>query len=701
MSDNKKESIFRITDIEYTNSQIDDKIIGIFRFESSGSLKHGPTLIVLAEIDGVGYVYDQLIDVVNNEAEHSRNLLTGVEQEPVARFEKIIQNINKAVAAFLKEESSPLNWSRMNMFILELSEGHLCLAGIGRLMNMFLQKQPDDSYKTFDLFGSLDQRVDVDEEKIFSNIICGDFRVGDLLVAGSKNFERLRNDLRMRERLTTLPPVTAALEIKQDLEQRGIPDDFVATVVACREADGPKPALRDEEESKEKSTASIEQLRKTESETLRHLAPSITRKEGKANLKEPRAPHMGRFGFVKRIVDPVIGLVKRERVKDVASMVHLRGMHDGFGSFLTKRRKSLIIGGIILILSVLVIGSVIKHQRTLAAERAAWNMSYDEVKASIEQAEGEAEYSEDKARRTIANVMITIQNLDASTQEREEAIQTLRAQVAEIRTGLQRLVEVNNPEQAYALADGISDGALLSPIIFDGNLVVADRANEEIIAIDLDSGDETHVNLPSGNAAVKGLAAGRTSVIIILENGDLLAADLDSESVGALSLGLADGEHVTDALTYANRLYVLDAGSEQIWRHNSVSGGFGSGGKYLQATSADLSNAASLAIDANVYVLKSDGTVVRYFGGGQDGFSLSPIDPPLTSGNQIWADADNNYIVVADKAEKRVIVFTKEGKLVGQYVSDTFKGPTDVVADPATDKLYVIDGNRVFELLLP
>lgn len=78
----KKATMYRIADIEYSNSQFDERIIGIFRFESSGPLKRGPTLLVLAEIDGVGYVYDQLIDVVNNEAEHSRNLTANVEQDP-------------------------------------------------------------------------------------------------------------------------------------------------------------------------------------------------------------------------------------------------------------------------------------------------------------------------------------------------------------------------------------------------------------------------------------------------------------------------------------------------------------------------------------------------------------------------------------------------------------------------------------------
>lgn len=696
----RQETVFRITDLEYTNSQIDDKIIGVFRFEPSGVNKKGPTLIVLAEVEGVGYVYDQLIDIVNNEAEHSRTLLSHLDHEPVTRFEKVVQNINRAVSSFLETESSPINWSRINLFVLELSEGHMCLAGIGRLMNMFLQKQEDGSYKTYDLFGSLDQRVDVDPTKCFSNIICGDFHAGDLLMAGSRNFERLRNDLRLKERLATLPPVSAIHEIKQDLEKRGIPDDFVATVIACREAEVPKSSQPIAEEPKEKSTASLERLRRTEEETLRHLAPSLTRKEGKTDLKEPRAPRIGAFSFIGRIT----GLIRRgfrtERVRDVASMVHLRGMHAGFGSFLTRKRKTLIIGAVAIVLGSLVIGSLVKHQRNAAAERAAWNSSYDTIKAEINEVEYQRLVDESKARKTLAQALSKLETLDATTEERKAAIQELQNAAQASRTKLQRLQTIDHPEAVYTLPSEIANGALLSPIIFKGKLVFADRANEKLVTINLETKEKKEFALPSGKGSVEHVAGGKTSVIVIFEGNRAFAINPDDGTSSELSLELAEGETITDVTSYAGRLYVLDASSEQIWKHQSISGGFGGGSKYLQASSQSLNDATSLAIDSNVYALKSNGIVVRYFNGGQDGFALSTIDPALEHGDQIWADADNDYIAIADRDGKRIILATKEGRLVAQMVSPDFKGPTDLVGDPVTKKLYVVDGNAVYELSL-
>ena len=192
-------------------------------------------------------------------------------------------------------------------------------------------------------------------------------------MAGSKNFERLRNELRLKERLTTLPPVTAALEIKQDLDARGVPDDFVATVVTLREIDIPKPmADADIEPLKERSTASIEKLRRTEAETLRHLAPSIGHGKEPRALREPNAPRIGAMNIIHRGIEFITRFFRRgERVHDVANMTSLRGMHAGFGSWLTKRKKVFIIAVVCFAVGGIGMTMVIKHQRNVAAEQVA------------------------------------------------------------------------------------------------------------------------------------------------------------------------------------------------------------------------------------------------------------------------------------------------------------------------------------------
>ncbi len=691
------EYAFRLADIEVEQSQLDDKIVGVFRFESNGQSKKGPILLVLAEVNGTGYVYDQLIDVVNNEAEQSRTLSIGVDADPVTRFEKIVQNVNNAVTKFVEQEPTPINWTRVNMYLVELSNGHVCLTGVGRLMNMFLQKQPDGSYKTFDLFGSLEQKPDVDPKKLFASIICGDMKNGDTLLMGSQNLERLRNELRMKERLTTLPPVTAALEITQDLERQAIPDDFVATIAACLPAESVRTAIA--EPTHNKSTASIQKLRSTEAEATRQLGPVIGPR-GKTSDTEKGEPLVPIIGGTLGLLSRLRRLVTREKARDVAALASLRGMNAGFGTFLTKKRKSLFIAIAILVVVIFVAGSLIKFQRNAAAERAAWNATFDQAKGLIERADGESVYSEDKARKSLADADDILAGLDNRTKERAAALETLRATSNGLREKLRRIVDVAQPTQLYALPNDASSDALTSPILFKGRLVMLDRSGRALVSLDPATKDVKRVDLPESVGTVTSIAPGRESVIIASDNGSAFATNLDNGTTAPLTIGDGDAEAMTDITTYANRLYRLDAAKSQIWRYPSTTGGFGAEQAYLQAANTNLSDAASIAIDSNIYVLKSNGQVARFLSGGQDGFALSPIDPPLSHGNDIWADADGQYVAIADKDGKRIVLFTKEGRLVAQYTSSAFKGPTGIALNEKDKKLYVTDGNQAYELTL-
>lgn len=344
---------------------------------------------------------------------------------------------------------------------------------------------------------------------------------------------------------------------------------------------------------------------------------------------------------------------------------------------------------------------VAKHQKTVSTERAAWNASYDSVKAEIEKAEGQAVYSEDQARRTLSTALDQMEDLGKETPERKEAIDNLTAQAEGVKKKLQRLVNVEKPTAVYSATEGLADGALLSPILFQGKIVLVNRANEKLIVINPENREAKEIALPEGSKEVTGIAAGKTSVIVHIGSKKLISVNIDTGASSPLAFDASQEKDVTDITTYGSKLYILDAGSQQIWRHQSVSGGFGSGSKYLQASATDLSKAVSFAIDSNVYVLNSDGSVARFFNGGQDGFSISPIDPELKNGNSVWADPDSETIAIADAQGKRIVTFTKGGQLIGQYVSPAFKGPTDVFGDAKAKKLYAVDNNILYEFPLP
>lgn len=693
------EQQFRIAEIEVSKSPTDEKILGIFRFEGSGQSKKGNSLVIIAEIASTLYAYERLLDVINSTAEQAKHLVAAVEQDPVARFEKLIQRLNEAVATFLEGEPTPLAWNRVSIYVIELSSDHVCLTGTGRLMNVFLQKQPDGSFKTFDLFGSLEQPAEIDPKKPFGSLICGDMKPGDVLIAGTTNLERLRNELRIKERLTTLPPVSAALEIKQDLERRGIPDDFVGVVIASVALEMPSSiAAKVAAIEKDKSTVSINKLRDAEKDANTHLSPAIAPSKPGATqttlAKKAMGGMMGLIGTMRAKLSP------DERNKDVAAMTSLRGMNAGHGSRFTKKHKTMAIGAVIIVILGIVGFAYWKHSKRLAAEAATWQATFDQAQDNANRAESDLVYANDaRARTEIQAADQLLSGLNLADPKNKEKVEALRTTLAGLRERL-RKVQVAEPVTELLSLSGVADGSLAAPVLVKDTAYVVDNSAHKILKVDVKDKTTKEIALPAGVGTIVAGSLGTKSVVFTSSGGKFYAVNTQTDEVAAITSD-SHSSSTTDLILYGGRAYTLDGPNGQIWRSPSSGSGFGTATTYIRASNIPLQNAVGMAIDSNVYVLLADGTLARFLSGGQEGFSLSQVDPALRAASGIWTNADAQRIVVTDPAGKRVLVFNKDGTLKAQLTSPQFTSPRDVDGDDAAKRLIVIDGTRLLLIPLP
>jgi hypothetical protein len=697
---NMVEQQFRIAEIEVSKSPTDEKILGIFRIEGAGQQAKGTRLVIIAEIASTLYAYERLLDVINDAAEQTRHMVAGVEQDPVARFEKLIQRVNDAVATFLEGEPTPLAWNRVSLYIIELSPDHICLTGTGRLMNVFLQKQEDGSYKTFDLFGSLEQLADVDPKKPFASLICGDMKPGDVLIAGTTNLERFRNELRIKERLTTLPPVSAALEIKQDLERRGVPDDFLGVVVASVALEMPSGiATKVAALETNKSTASINKLRDTEKETDANLSPAIT---------PSKKPSETQTTFASKMKGGMMGLIQTargrflasDRTKDVAAMASLRGMNAGHGSRFTKKHKTIVIGSAVALVALVIGISFWKHKQKLAAEAAAWQATYDQAQDNRNRAESDLVYANDaRARKEIETSEQLLASLNLADPKNKERVEKLRNDLVQLREKLRKIVVADQIVELHALT-GVADGSLVAPVLSKDTAYAVDNASKKIIKIDITDKTKKEIALPANAEPVVAGSLGSKSIVFITRTGTMYAINTQTDDVALIS-SQPKSSSTNDLVLYAGKAYSLDGQNGQVWRAQSGSAGFGAESAYIKASNVPLTNAVGLAIDSNVYVLKADGTLARFLSGGQEGFSLATVDPALRAASGIWTNADAQRIAITDPAGKRVLIFNKDGTLKAQLTSNQFTSPRDVDGDEATKRLLVIDGTKLLLVPLP
>lgn len=702
----KNPILFRITDLEISKSPLDEKIVGIFRYDQSSRQKNGPSLLILAEIHSTLYAYERYLDVINAATEQARYLVSQVDQDPLARFEKLVDRLNKASADFAAQEAAPLSWSRINLFVVEFSDGQMCLTGTGHLMNLFIQKQEDGSYRNFDIIGSLEQPPLPDPSKPFSSIICGEMKEGDVFMLGTTNFERFRSDLQIKEHLINSPAVTAALDIKQEIEHRHIPDDFVAAIITCIEE---KSVETEEikEQPKETSTSSVLKLREAETQASKHLdpvaAPTQVIRDSKKifqQLKQILPTVHQRVLFFLRRQKTTNG---SERSKDPVALASLRGMNAGYGSRFTAKHKALAIRIAAGICVLLIGGAWWNHSMNVAAEVADWQSKYDQIIDLKNRTDSDLIYGNDgKASAELNEATHILSTLSVNTSERKKQVEALDTSLKEVRNKLRKIVTLTSGVELGTLAPEAAPKSLHSLVLSGDTLYAVDNSQRAVLKINLLNKDTKRIALPdtAANRLISGTRS-KTGAIFSDESHQLYTLNNQGDLIQSTPWTHSKSSSTKEIVLYANRLYSLDSSNGQIWRYSGSASGYSNETPYVKAANTTLTNAVSLAIDSNVYALKTDGTIAQFAQGGQTGFSLLPIDPALVSPTDIWTEFESTLIAVADPVNKRVVLYDKTGALHAQLQSSQFQDPYEVAIDEINKRIAIIDGNRILLFPLP
>ncbi|MFZ6015870.1 MAG: hypothetical protein ACOYUZ_05995 [Patescibacteria group bacterium] len=692
------DTFFRFADIEFGNSPLNENIVGVFRFDQGRQTRQGPYHIVVAEIESALYAYERLLDLIHASVEQSRTMLAGMSMDPFARFEKLVERVNEAIAVFAAQEPTPINWKRVNIFILECANDQLCIAGHGKLSNLFLKKE-NGEFKTFDLCGSLEQPAEINEKKVFASLICGDVNPGDIFFIGSNNFNRYQKQLRIKERLMELPSVSAATEMKRVLERENILEDFVGIVISAHTDDKPSKHTP----IKEDSVSSMKKLQDEEADVQKTLSPTLNplnKNQHSLTQAKPKIPKP--LEGLQKTWQKFVNLIKASRPKELpGTATVLRGMNAGHGTFFTTKRKIYI--GIAAILAIACVISYMtwQHNKQVAAEQANWEQKYAEATDLKNRAENDLLYAKDNQARTrIQQTEQIIASLDTSTADRKERVEKLQNGIADLNNKIRKAVTVNSVTELAALDVTAPDGSLSAPVIAESSAYGADNQNKQILKIDINSKEVIRIDLPDPATKIVSGAVGEKSVIFLDDSGKFYAVSIADNSLTPLN-SFEGASSTSDFVIYNERAYVLDSSGGQIYRLNQSNAGFAKPSGYFTDAEPLAGNAVGIAIDSNVYVANANGMVSKFLSGEQAAFGLGAVEPPLRSLSAIWAISDDNRILITDPADKRLLIFDKNGLLTSQITSSEFGALRDVTSSLNQKQALVISDNRLLLVPLP
>lgn len=192
------------------------------------------------------------------------------------------------------------------------------------------------------------------------------------------------------------------------------------------------------------------------------------------------------------------------------------------------------------------------------------------------------------------------------------------------------------------------------------------------------------------------------SLLMLTDKPTVAKLDIGAKSIAEVVLATdASWEKSVAIAAYSSNIYLLDGDAGQIWKHTLSSGSYSKGVSYVTKQPISLKGSTDIAVDGNVWVLKSDGTLVKIAKSVEDtNFALTGIPTPdakISSSNNFFNDQSSNSIYIVDKTLNRVLQFTKTGAYQKQFVLDGMNLTTFAVNEKLK-KLWLISDTKVFEL---
>lgn len=155
--------------------------------------------------------------------------------------------------------------------------------------------------------------------------------------------------------------------------------------------------------------------------------------------------------------------------------------------------------------------------------------------------------------------------------------------------------------------------------------------------------------------------------------------------------------------SYVGSIYLLDGVLGQIYKHSSTNQTFQKGEEYTSSTK-NLKDSVSLAIDGSIYVLKNDGSVLKFQRSKLQDFSLSKIPTPwdkITEPLKIYTDSDTPSIYILDSGQKRILEFDKDGVFIRQYaLPENFTKISDFQVSVKSKKIWILNDKSVYEITI-
>jgi hypothetical protein len=360
-----------------------------------------------------------------------------------------------------------------------------------------------------------------------------------------------------------------------------------------------------------------------------------------------------------------------------------------------------------LILIILFAGSVmlLSQKKTHEINLNRYSEILSEANQKEDQAEAAMIYQDEaKAREMLKESQELLGQISESDYLQEE-VKELKAKIQEQLKKLDHLVEISEPKIVYDFKNLKPEIEIKGLLNLNNILFSYNPANNKIYKYDLSENVGLAVKADSNGLGrlQKGTALTDNRLAFYTDAPGIAVFNSDRDELKKVDTVLAQEislENLKDISSYGTNIYFLDAGNNQIWKHSPILSGFSKAKSWIKPNEeSDFSNAVSLAIDGAIYILKQDGTVLKYLSGYKKEFAvLGETTQPIEQATKIYTLPGFANLYILEPENKRILIFDKQGKIITQYFSEKFNDLKDLVVLEKEKKIYLLNGTEIVEI---
>jgi len=350
-----------------------------------------------------------------------------------------------------------------------------------------------------------------------------------------------------------------------------------------------------------------------------------------------------------------------------------------------------------LLLATIFVSSIatFKMRENRNAQKQAYEQAIQAVEDKQSAAEAALIYNDnEKAGNLLHEAQELLKELDSEKKGVEQ-----RATLAEAITDSLMKLRKMNAVEATLLADlsaSNQDSKATRLALVGDTLIAYGPQDEKLSIVHKNTGTVTSVS----TGPLKGLRSHTTPkendmVVFLGENNSVAQYDPTSQTLSLKDIAYPNGDHtIEDIFVYNLRLYSLAPATNQIYKHNKTQTGYDRGAPWVQDNTS-LEGGAALAIDGDIFAITKSGGITAFEKGASRNYTYT-VDPPIENPTEFWTYSDVNELYILEPKQRRVVVVSKSGALLGQYTSELWVEPSGLAVDPAESIIYILDNNNIY-----